>query len=165
MIKFLHADNFYSKEDVNSIFNIVNNLRYTEKEHGLEIENFNLVVPGLDSIFSKFVGEEVTVDEERSGILRKPNLNIHFEGFDSPEEWIFILALEPTAITLYYHESGIKSALEGYNFNYQNLFEWEDRANILLEPNEGVIFRPWLFHSLIHQRLVQIYRLKGKNNG
>ena len=45
--------------------------------------------------------------------------------------------------------------------NYQDFRDWDYHTNILLEPNEGVIFRPWLFHSL-EEGLVQVYRLKGK---
>jgi len=41
------------------------------------------------------------------------------------------------------------------------LFEWDIYTNILLEPNQGVIFRPWLFHS-IENGLVQYYRLVNK---
>jgi hypothetical protein len=165
LIKLLQADNFYNQTDVDHIFNCTNNLQYIEKEHGFEIDQFNLVIPGLDSVFSKFVGEEVYVDEENSGIFRKPNLRIHFEGFDSMQEWIFILALEPTTFNLYHHLSGAKNALDEYRFDYNNLFDWDIHTNILLEPNQGIIFRPWLFHSLTHQRLVQLYRLKGKDNG
>lgn len=165
MIKLLHADNFYTKEETEKLFKVISKFPFVEKQHGFEVDNFNYTIPGLDPIFSKFVGEEVIVDEENSGIFRKPRLGIHFESFQTPNDWLFILALEPTTLTLYYHETGAKSALDGYKFNYMNLFEWEDRANILLEPNEGVIFRPWLFHSLINERMVQIYRLKGKENG
>ena len=165
MIKLLQADNFYNQSEVEYIFNCTNNLQYIEKEHGFEIDQFNLVIPGLDPVFSKFVGEEVSVDEENSGIFRKPNLRIHFEGFDSMKEWIFILALEPTTFNVYHHLSGAKTALDEYRFDYNNLFDWDIHTNILLEPNQGIIFRPWLFHSLTHQRLVQIYRLKGKDNG
>jgi hypothetical protein len=81
------------------------------------------------------------------------------------QEWIFILALEPTTFNLYHHLSGAKTALDEYKFDYNNLFDWDIHTNILLEPNQGIIFRPWLFHSLTHQRLVQLYRLKGKDNG
>lgn len=162
MIKLLHADNFYNEQDLHSIYNITRNLQFVEKEHGFEIENFNLIFPGLEPIFSKFVGEEVIVDEERSGIFRKPNLRIHFEGFDNLSEWIFAVALERSTFNLYHHLSGAKTALDGYLFDYYNLFEWDVHTNVLMQPNDGVIFRPWLFHSFEHEQLIQIYRLKGK---
>jgi len=41
------------------------------------------------------------------------------------------------------------------------MMEWDVCVNIRLEANQGVIFRPWLFHS-IEDGLVQYYRLLGK---
>lgn len=161
MIKLLQADNFYKQEDVEILFNSIGNLTFVEKEHGSEIDNFNLIIPGLNPVFSKLLAEEVEIDEDNSGIFRKPNLRIHFESFESLNDWMFIIAIERTTFNLYHHLSGANTALDGYRFNYNNLFEWDYHTNILLEPNQGVIFRPWLFHSLTHQSLVQIYKLKG----
>jgi len=125
VVKLIHADNFFPGDDANRLLMISRNLNYVEKQYGLEIDNFNLVFPGLDPVFSKVVGEEVTVDEPRSGIFRRPmNCIIHFEEFDSLDEWCFIVALEPTTFNLYNHlEDGpmskvnARSALEGYKFN------------------------------------------------
>lgn len=165
--KLIHADNFFIPEEAERLSIIGKNLKYVEKEYGLEIDNFNLTFPGLDDTFSKLVNEEVMVDEERSGIFRKPlNCQIHFESFDTLNEWCFIIALERTTFNLYNHlESygviNARSALDGYKWNYKNMFEWDYYANILLERNQGVIFRPWLFHSL-EDGLVQYYRLVKK---
>jgi hypothetical protein len=169
VVKLIHADNFFPGDDANRLLMISRNLNFVEKQYGLEIDNFNLVFPGLDPVFSKVVGEEITVDEPRSGIFRRPmNCIIHFEEFDSLDEWCFIIALEPTTFNLYNHlEDGpmskvnARSALDGYKFNYRNLFEWDVCVNIRLEQNQGVIFRPWLFHS-IEDGIVQYYRLIGK---
>lgn len=163
MIKLLQADNFFTNEDTNKLFHVVNNLPFVEKEYGDEIDNFNLVIPGLDPVFSKLLNDNVKVDEDNSGIFRKPKLGIHFESFESPSDWIFILALEPTTFNLLYHvKSNSRSALEEYRFNYKNFLEWNYYTNILLEPNCGIIFRPWLFHSL-QDGLIQVYRLIGVN--
>lgn len=165
--KLIHADNFFIPEEAERLSIIGKNLKYVEKEYGLEVENFNLTFPGLDDTFSKLVNEDVIVDDERSGIFRKPtNCQIHFEGFDTLNEWCFIIALEKTTFNLYNHlESygviNARSALDGYKWNYKNMFEWDYYANILLERNQGVIFRPWLFHSL-EDGLVQYYRLVKK---
>ena len=164
MIKLLHADNFFYKNDIDKLLNIANNLKFEEKEYGYEILNFNFIIPELDPIFSKFVGEEVKVDKSNSGVFCRPKLNIHFESFNSLSDWIFIVALEPTTFNLYYHvQSGFRSALEGYKFNYKNFLNWNYYTNILLEPNDGIIFKPWLFHSL-QDGLIQVYRLTGKKN-
>ena len=164
MIKLLQADNFFKDEDVQIMFNATNNLQFVEKEHGLEIENFNMVIPDLDPLFSKLLADDIQVDDENSGIFRKPTFGIHFESFESLSDWVFIVALERTTFNLYHHLSGAKTALDGYHFNYQNFLEWDYHTNILLQPNEGIFFKPWLFHSL-EEGLVQVYRLKGKNNG
>jgi hypothetical protein len=165
--KLIHADNFFIPEEAERLSIIGKNLKYVEKDYGLEVDNFNLTFPGLDDTFSKLVNENVMVDEERSGVFRKPmNCQIHFESFDTLNEWCFIIALERTTFNLYNHlESygviNARSALDGYKWNYKNMFEWDYYANILLEPNQGVIFRPWLFHSL-EDGLVQYYRLVKK---
>lgn len=164
MIKLLQADNFFKEEDIAILYNIAYNLPFVDKEYGKEIENFNLVVPGLDPVFSKLLAEKVVVDEENSGVFRKPTFGIHFESFETISDWIFVVALERTTFNLYHHLSGAKTALDGYHFNYQNFMEWDYHTNLILQPNEGVIFRPWLFHSL-EEGLVQVYRLKGKVDG
>jgi hypothetical protein len=161
MLKLLHADNFFPQDDVKKLYNIANALPFIEKEYGREIDQFNMVFPGLNPVFSRLLGESVVVDEERSGVFRRPmNCLIHFEGFDSPREWCFLVALESTTFNLYHHKSGAQSALDGYKWNYRNLFEWDYDVNILLRPNQGVFFRPWLFHS-IEDGLVQYYRILG----
>lgn len=165
--KLIHADNFFLDGESEKLLAIGQHLPYVEKEYGLEVDQFNLTFPELDPIFSRLVGEEVTVDEERSGIFRRPmNCRIHFESFKSLNEWCFIIALEKTTFNLYNHLESFgvvnaRSALDGYQWNYNNLFEWDYYTNILLEPNQGVIFRPWLFHSL-ENGIVQYYRLVGK---
>jgi hypothetical protein len=163
LIKLLQADNFFKQEDVNMLFHTINNLQFVEKIHGEEIENFNMVIPDLDPIFSKLLAEEVTVDEDNSGIFRKPNIDIHFESFTSLSDWVFIIALQQTTFNLYHHSSGAKTALDEHRLNYKDYIEWDYHTNILLQPNEGIIFRPWLFHSL-EPGLVQVYKLKGKVN-
>lgn len=167
LAKLIHADNFFVPEEAEKLYKVAQHFPYVEKEYGLEVDNFNMTFPGLDPIFSKLVGEEVTVDDERSGIFRKPtNCLIHFESFDTLNEWCFIIALEKTTFNLYNHLESFgvvnaRSALDGYHWNYRNMFEWDYYTNILLEPNQGVIFRPWLFHS-IENGIVQYYRLIGK---
>ena len=169
VVKLIHADDFFPKDDARKLHTIASNLQFVEKQYGLEIDNFNLVTPGMDPIFSEVIGEEIIIDHARSGIFRKPmNCIIHFEEFDDLTEWCFIVALESTTFNLYNHlEAGplskvnARSALDGYKFNYRNMMEWDVCVNIRLEPNQGVIFRPWLFHS-IEDGLVQYYRLIGK---
>ena len=164
MVKMLHADGFFPAGDVENCVAAVKDMRFTEKEYGYELDHFNMVLGGLEPILSKVLGERVIVEHSRSGIFRKPFNNIiHFENFDSLNEWCFIVALEKNTLNLFHHknksgETDAKTALEGYQFNYRNLFEWDLHTNVLLEPNQGVFIRPWVFHTL-DSNLVQYYRL------
>lgn len=161
LVKTILIDAFLTEEDGVKLGNIVRDLQYVQTEFGKEIPNFNLVKPDDNKLFSSILNTNIEVDEDRSGIFRKPELFIHFEGFDALNEWIFAVALEPSFFNVYEHESGAKSALEGINFNYRNLFEWgsNTKAHYDLKSGEGVLFRPWLFHSF-DGGLIQIFRLR-----
>lgn len=159
MVSLIKADGFYKQDEIEALKIVVLSLPFVDKEFGKEIDNFNMVSEQLQPIFCDVLGEKIKIDEDRSGIFRKPVEFVHFEGFDSPDEWCFFVALQPTTFNLYYHkETGARSALDGYKFNYLNLLEWDYHINMLLEPNEGVFFRPWLFHSF-DNGLIQCYRL------
>jgi len=169
MVKLIHADGFFPPGAAENYSAVVSNLQFTEKEYGHEIENFNMIFPGLEPTLSKVLGERVVIDNKRSGIFRRPLNNcVRFEAFDSLNEWCFIIALERNTLNLMYHladrgqgEYGkvdAKTALDGYQFNYRNFFEWDYHTNVLLEPNQGVFIRPWVFHTL-NDGLVQYYRL------
>jgi len=164
MVKMLHADGFFPAGDVERCAAVVRDIRFSEKEYGYELDNFNMVLSGLEPILGRVLGERVIIDHKRSGIFRRPFNNIiHFEDFNSLNEWCFIVALEKNTLNLFHHKNkngaiDAKSALEGYEFNYRNLFEWDLHTNVMLEPNQGVFIRPWVFHTL-DSNLVQYYRL------
>lgn len=171
-VKLIHADGFFPKGEAEAAWAVVHNLPFAERDYGGEIENFNLVLPGIDGVFSQMLGEEIEVDRPRSGIFRRPiNCIVHFESFDSLNEWCFVVALERTTFNIYHHVKDIrhndygqvdaKTALDGYEFNYRNFFEWDVVTNVILEANQGVFFRPWCFHSF-EDGVVQYYRLLSK---
>lgn len=174
MVKLIHADDFYPKNDAENLGKLVKNLKYIPKPYGLEVPEFKLVLPDSEIIFNKVLGERVIVDVERSGVFRKPNNNaIHFEDFESSEEWCFVIALEPSEINFWHHinpnegmgdfsKADGYNALQGIDYNYKNLFEWKIHTNILLETNQCLFFRPWIFHSL-YDGIVQYYRLIADN--
>lgn len=170
MVKLIHADGFFPNNDAANLKALADGLNFVQRPYGYEVSDFNLIFPDCESIFYKVLGERVTVDPKRSGVLRKPNNNaIHYEEFSSSEEWCFVVALEPTTVNFWYHldpkgETGelgtpdYRHALEGVDFDYNNLFEWNIHTNIVLEANQCLFFRPWVFHSL-ETGLVQYYRL------
>lgn len=169
MVKLIHVDAFYADESIPFYLSAVSSLPFQPREFGEEIPDFSLIIPGMEPLFSRVVGERVKIDGKRSGIFRKPtNGLIHFEDFESPDEWCFIAALQPNTLNIWNHisepdkgeVSPIDSAhaLKGYQFNYLNLFEWKVHTNVLLNANDGVFIRPWMFHSL-QDNIVQYYRL------
>lgn len=171
MIKMVHADGFFSSEGANEYCQFVKNLHFTQKHYGEELENFNMILDGMEPVFSRAIGERIVIDPERSGIFRKPMNNIiHFEDFSSLNEWCFIVALEQTTLNLWHHISehgrgelspiDAETALDGIDFNYYNLFEWIIHTNIVLKPGQGAFIRPWVFRSL-DNGLIQYYRLRS----
>lgn len=159
MKKLILADNLYSPEEAANIFGTVDQLPFVEAEYGKEIQNFSMIPPDIDDIFSQMLGEQVIVDRNVSGVFRQPmNCKIHFESFNSVNEWCFAVAIQPSTFNLYHHLSGAKTALDGYKFNYCNLFEWDYDVNILLRPGQGVFFRPWTFHSMEHG-IIQYFKM------
>jgi len=174
MVQLIHADKFFPNNDAENLRKVSEGLKFIETQHGMEVENFNLIFPDSEQIFYKVLGERVTVDIKRSGVLRKPSHNlIHYEEFDSTEEWCFMVALEPTTVNFWYHVDetnqmgefatvDAETAFEGTDFNYRNLFEWKIHTNILLKTNQCLFFRPWVFHSL-EEGIIQYYRLLADN--
>ena len=174
MVKIIHADDFFPEGDADNLRQTAEGMQFIQKPYGYELDNFNMIFPDIELVFNKVLGERVIVDPIRSGVIRKPfNNEIHYEQFDSPEEWCFFVALEPTTINLWHHiedqtagelsKSDSTSVFEGADFNFYNLFEWKIRTNILLEPNQAIFIRPWTFHSL-DSGMVQYYRLIADTN-
>jgi hypothetical protein len=159
MIKTMTIDGFYSKEEAQRLSLIVDSLPFVQSEFGKEIENFNLTPENPNQLFSDVLNKSVELIEEQSGIFRRPDLFIHFESFESSKEWLFVVALENSTFNIFEHQSGAKNALEEYNFKYRNMFEWDLTVNYLLEPGQGVFFRPWLFHTF-DCGLIQTFRLR-----
>jgi hypothetical protein len=160
LIKVITVDGFFSSEEASRLCSIARSLQFQEKEFGHEIEHFNLVPDSADELFSSVFNTAIEVDQERSGVFRVPRHFIHFESFDSINEWIFVCALERSFLTIYEHiESGSKTALDKYDLNYRDMLGWDYQAQHQLSPGQGVLFRPWLFHSM-DCGLVQIFRLR-----
>lgn len=163
IIKTMTIDGFYSKEDAICLSNIVKNLQYQPTEFGYEIQQFNHIPENVDYLFSSVLGKEVTINQNISGVFRIPELFIHFESFNNLNEWLFVVALERSTFNIFEHKNGNKSALDGYKHNYRNLFEWDLTVNYLLEPGQGIFFRPWLFHTF-DQGIVQVFYLTEIRN-
>jgi hypothetical protein len=163
-IKTMTIDEFYTQDQAKALFNTVYDLPYVDKEFGQEIDNFNMVPDDADEIFSTVMRKSMSVDLKSSGIFRiSTAAMIHFESFETTDDWIFAVALQDSTINIFEHKSGAKSALDGYQFNYRNLFEWDLTVSYLLQPGQGIFIRPWMFHAF-DSGLIQIFRLRENND-
>ena len=162
LVKFITVDGFFTQEQATNLFHISNNLTYEDVEFGEQIPHFNMVPENANEMFSEILNTDIEVDEDNSGVFRKPVSWIHFEGFDDTNEWVFVCALKETTLNIFEHQSGAVTALNEHKFDYRNLFEWDIKLDCVLSPGQGILFRPWLFHSF-NGGLVQIFRLREKN--
>ena len=162
LVKIINIDGFFIQDQATQMYNCVRNLQYKESEFGKEIPEFYLIAPDANEQFSAILGAEVEVLEEYSGRFRYPSLFIHFEGFDTLNEWVFAVALDNSTFNVYESLKGPKNALEGHDLPYRDLFAWDLTINYLLKPGQGVMFRPWLFHSF-DSGLIQTFRLREKD--
>lgn len=162
LVKLITVDGFMSTEQATQLYNTVGNLQYVETEFGREIPDFYLVAPDANEQFSTILNTNFEVDESRSGVFRYPALFIHFEEFSSMNEWVFAVALQQSTFNVYENHRGYKTALEEHKLGYRNLFEWDLTINYILKPGQGILFRPWLFHSF-DTGLIQTFRLIEKN--
>lgn len=174
MVKVLLADGFYTPEEAVTIANVIGPLRFTPKQYGSEVENFSMIAPEAAEMMSLVIGEPVQIIKEVSGVFRRPLIGtVRFESFQTLDEWCFAVALEPTTFNMYKHlSSGVgelgtvdaRSALDGPNIqmpiSYTNYFEWDLDVNIRMQPNQGIFYRPWMFHSF-EDGLIQHFRLKA----
>jgi len=162
LVKLISVDGFFTQEEAKNLSYVADTLQYEKQDLGRQIPNFNMVPDNANQMFSTILNTHIEVDPERSGIFRFPELFIHFEEFDGVDEWVFVVALQESTFNVFEHKSGADTALKGYRFNYQNLFEWDLQTNYVLKPGQGVLFRPWLFHSF-DTGLIQVFRLKEQN--
>ena len=161
LVKIITVDGFFTENQADELTTVTYNLQYEETEFGKEIPNFNLIQPDFNKHASIIFNTTIEVDETRSGFFRIPKQFIHFEGFDSSNEWIFVVALQKSIFNIFEHKSGSANALQGHKHNYNNLFEWDLTINYEIKPGQGVMFRPWLFHSF-DTGLIQTFRITEK---
>lgn len=160
LVKIMVIDGFMKRKEAENLCMITKDLKYDEYEFGHEVTNFNMVPPNANEMFSSLLGTKMEIDEENSGVFRRPVSWIHFESFNATNEWLFFAALtESTTLNIFEHQSGATTALDGYRFNYRNLFEWDLHLNFVLKPGQGILFRPWLFHSFDGGQ-IQMFKLR-----
>lgn len=168
VLNFIHARDYFPPEDAENYRLAVMGLKFEPMSYGREIRNFNMTFPDNDMLLGKLLGEDFArVDDERSGTFRYPWHNvIHFEEFDSLNEWRLAVALEDTVFRTFYHRDGFKTVLdckenEWETFDYSNYEEWNLETQINLRQNDSVFYRPWVFHAF-EEKLLHCYTIVGE---
>lgn len=161
VINLMRTADFYSADQAIQLYQVTNNLQFDEWEYGARAKNFNLRAPWLDSTFSQILNTPVVIPED-TGYFHRINGGIHFDSFEHINQWKFVVALERTMFNTYHHKSGAESALDGYQFNYKNLFDWDYVDHVLLEPGQALLYRPWTFHSFESGTTVQMFDINEK---
>ena len=162
-MNFIHARDFFKEGDAENYRAVISNaIHFEPMMYGMELVNFNMIAPDDDMVFGGLLGDYVKLDPEKSGTFRRPwNGLIHFEGFDGLKEWRLAVALEDNTFTTYSHISGAKTALDGYEFDYNNTEDWSIETIVKLRQNDAVFYRPWVFHSF-EEKLILSYHIVGE---
>lgn len=162
---FIHVSNFYKGAE--DILPIVNQLPLLSKAYGAEVDKFYMIPEGIESGFERVLNIKVQI-KEPSGVFRVPYPVIHFEDCDKQSLYTAVIALEPTTFTTHRHkETGYTSVLPvGDNieqFVKENCFKnekWEDVAKVTLQPNDLVIYKPWIWHSFA-EKYIKVFNLEA----
>ena len=161
MKNIIICDSFYS--DIDSLYNIISTMEFEQNLYGEEIKDFSYIPEPLTDMFRSILLDPVEI-QPNSGVFRKPNSGVLFENFYQHALWKCIVALEDT--TLHIHEQeGIKTFFNVENvedFVLNNSFDkskWTTVNSINIKKNDFVFIRPWFWHSLEENKLVQVFLL------
>jgi hypothetical protein len=164
LIKIISVDDFIVREDAERLGHTISFLNFQEFEFGKQVPDFKMVPEDIEERFKIVLDTDFTIDRENSGSFIHPYSFIHFESFANINQWVFIVALERTLFNIYENVKGYKTALEEHKLNYRNFHEWDLIVSYDFKPGQGVLFRPWLFHSF-SGGLIQKFILEEKNAG
>ncbi len=164
VMNYIHTRDFFPQGDAENYKLAVNDLKFEPKKYGYEIHDFNMIFPEIDVLWGKMLGDILDIEEDESGTFRKPYPDvIHFEDFESLNEWRFIVSLDEMEFKTYRHVSGAKNMLEVLDeqdkLNFFDESEWQRETSILLKPNDAIFYRPWIFHSF-SEGLLHYYKIK-----
>ena len=161
MQNIILCSNLYNDGD--SLSALISNMEYESTPYGSEIKNFNFLPQGLEQQFSSLLNMPVEV-QPNTGVFRKPNAIVHFEPFYQHCLWVCIVALEDTVLTLH-EKDDIKTVFDVPNEKMEEVLlsnDWTETNKINIRKNEFVLIRPWLWHSLQEEKLVQVFLLNHR---
>ena len=163
MKNIIICENLY--EHIDSLNSMFIDMTYEDVIFGSEILNFNYIPQGLNERFKLYLNEEIEV-QPNTGIFRKPNNLIHVEHFYQHCLWVCVLAYEDTTLKLWQQEN-VKNVFDLKQEEMEQFFldncgdssKWILNSQINIKKNDFVFIRPWLWHSLEENKLVQIFLL------
>lgn len=158
--------------DIDALTTLVNGMMFEDAILGKEVLNFHYIPAMLDDFFTK-INSEPSINfeiQENTGVFRKPDDIIHFENFYEHSIWTVIVALEDTIISLYKHkESSVATFFDVKDDvakfatdNARNVDAWDPTMKINMKKNDFIFIRPWMWHSLEKDKLVQVFMLNQK---
>lgn len=161
----IHVENFY--QNAKEIHDIVSKLQYKRETFGHEIKDFYLVPEGIDAAFSELVGKKIKL-ASTSGLFRKPIPFIHFENFTEKSFYVGIVALEDTNFRTYRHKDlnaydVFKITDDVEKWIKENCFDeqkWQLISDITLMAGNLILTKPWNWHSLSDNKLVNVFYLE-----
>jgi hypothetical protein len=165
VMNYIHARDFFPEGDAENYKLAVDGLKFVPMKYGLEIPEFNMIFPDIDVLWGKMLGDILDIEENESGVFRRPYPDvIHFEDFESLDEWRFVVSLDNMEFKTYRHVSGAKNMLHTENGDYSQFDffdenQWERETSIIMKPNDAIFYRPWIFHSF-SQGLLHYYKIK-----
>lgn len=164
MKNLILCSNLYN--DMDSLSNLISTMEYEDNVYGSEIKDFNFIPQGIDEQFKNFLSESIEV-QPNTGIFRKPNTMIHFEPFYQHCLWVGIVALEDTTLTLWEQEN-VKTIFDVPQEEMETFLlnndpsKWVETNKLNIKKNNFVFIRPWLWHSLEENKLVQVFLLNHR---
>lgn len=167
-INYIHARDYFPPGEIEQFRPWIEHVNWIPMKFGHEIENIHLIFPNIDVIMGKMVGDFLEVDRSASGTFRRtlPGI-IHFEDFDSLDDWRFVVACDANMFKTYSHVHGYKHHLEYVadesegkpELAYLDDTQWKEEAMIKMQPNDVLFYRPWLYHSF-QDGILHYYKLK-----
>ncbi len=161
MKNIILSSDFY--QDIDVLNSIISNMEFEQSIYGTEILEFNFIPTELTDKFNTILNEEVEV---QLGTFRKSNDMVHFENFYQHSLWKCIVAIEDTKLKIH-EQDNIKTFFDVENINefmLQNN-EWKEKHAVSLNKNDFVFIRPWMWHSLEENKLVQVFLLNQQIKG
>ena len=137
---------------VKHLQDIISSLTFLNSDLGDEIENFNLNEPTTIKAIENELGYKVKI-KDNSGCIRKPYPFVHFESFDTIDEWVICAPIQPTTFITHKHletEATYVFHMQDVSLHiadYADKAKWIETSRILVESGQLLFFRPWIWHS------------------